>query len=49
VSVVVTLAGIVGALAWFWAVRGTTLRFLFERPERLWLAPKKRFALQPAE
>jgi uncharacterized membrane protein YcfT len=48
-SALVTLAGIVGALAWFWAVRGTALRFLFERPERLWLAPKKRFALQPAE
>jgi uncharacterized membrane protein YcfT len=49
ISTLVTLAGIVGALAWFWAVRGTALHFLFERPERLWLAPKKRFALQPAE
>jgi uncharacterized membrane protein YcfT len=49
ISALVTLAGIVGALVWFWAVRGSALRFLFERPERLWLAPKKRFALQPAE
>ena len=41
---------LVGALALFWAVRGTVLRFLFERPERFWLTPKKpRLALQAAE
>jgi uncharacterized membrane protein YcfT len=48
-SLLVTVAGIVGALALFWAVRGTPLRVLFERPQALWLAPKRRLALQPAE
>jgi hypothetical protein len=27
----------------------TFLRFLFEGPERFWIAPKKRLVLQPAE
>ena len=51
ISALVTLSGVVGALVWYWAVRGTFLRFLFERPQRLWLAPPKspRLALQPAE
>src|SRR6266508_401393 len=49
ISALVTLAGVVGALAWFWAVRATFLRFLFERPERFWIAPKRRLVLQPAE
>jgi uncharacterized membrane protein YcfT len=49
ISALVTLAGVVGALVWFWAVRATFLRFLFERPERFWIAPKKRLTLQPAE
>jgi uncharacterized membrane protein YcfT len=49
VSALVTLAGVIGALAWFWAVRWTFLRFLFERPEPFWIAPKKRLVLQPAE
>ncbi|MFL5061682.1 MAG: acyltransferase, partial [Xanthobacteraceae bacterium] len=48
-SVLVTLAGIVGALALFWAVRFTPLRILFERPQAFWLASKPRLALQPAE
>ena len=48
-SVIVTLAGIVGPLVLFWATRNTALRFLFERPDRFWLAPKPRLALQPAE
>jgi uncharacterized membrane protein YcfT len=48
-SAIVTLVGVVGALAWFWAVRWTFLRFLFERPERFWIAPRKRPVLQPAE
>jgi hypothetical protein len=31
-------------------VRGTVAKFLFERPERFWIAPaKRRVALQPAE
>ncbi len=32
VALLVTASGIFGALAWFWAVRRTPLRFLFERP-----------------
>jgi uncharacterized membrane protein YcfT len=48
-SALVTLAGVVGALALFWAVRRTPLRFLFERPARFWLTPKPRLALQPAQ
>jgi len=38
VSAIVTLMGVVGALAWFWAVRRTFLRFLFERPHRFRIA-----------
>ena len=49
ISALVTFAGVVGALALFWAVRHTSLRFLFERPERFWLAPRPRMVLQPAE
>jgi uncharacterized membrane protein YcfT len=48
-SLLVTIAGLLGALALFWAVRGTPLRVLFERPQALWLTPKPRLALQPAE
>jgi hypothetical protein len=37
----------------YWAVRDTFLRFLFERPDRFWIAPKKvskpALSLQPAE
>ena len=32
IALMVTAAGVIGALALFWAVRGTPLRFLFERP-----------------
>jgi len=54
VSVLVTAAGVIGALAIYWAVRGTPLRFLFERPAMFWLVPEKkkaepRLTLQPAE
>ncbi len=45
----VTLCGVFGSLFLFWGVRHTPLRFLFERPERFWIAPKARLALQPAE
>lgn len=48
-SVIVTSAGLIGPLMLFWLVRRTPLRFLFERPERFWLAPKPRLTLQPAE
>ena len=39
ISLLVTIAGVVGALAICWAVRGTRLGFLFERPARFRLAP----------
>jgi uncharacterized membrane protein YcfT len=49
ISALVAVAGVTGSLLWFWAVRKTVLSFLFERPERFWIAPKARLALQPAE
>ncbi|MFL6799578.1 MAG: acyltransferase family protein [Xanthobacteraceae bacterium] len=49
VCVLVTLAGVAGALAWFWAVRRTPLRFLFERPDFFRFAPNQRLVLQPAQ
>lgn len=48
-AAIITLAGVIGALALFWLVRGTWARFLFERPEALHLTPPKRTTLQPAE
>jgi uncharacterized membrane protein YcfT len=51
ISAIVTLCGIFGALFLYWIVRRTPLRFLFERPEMLWIAPKKPKSvpkLQPA-
>jgi uncharacterized membrane protein YcfT len=49
VSALVTVGGVLGALLWFWSVRWTPLRFLFERPDRFWIAPRKQLVLQPAE
>ena len=49
VSVLVTIAGMIGALVWYWAVRGTPFRFLFERPAWARLRPARTPALQPAE
>jgi uncharacterized membrane protein YcfT len=49
VAALVTVAGVIGALALNWAVRGTWARFLFERPAAFHLAPPKRALLQPAE
>jgi uncharacterized membrane protein YcfT len=48
VSLIVTVAGVLGALAIWWAARGLRLDFLFERPARFWLTAKPA-ALQPAE
>jgi uncharacterized membrane protein YcfT len=48
VSMIVTAAGVLGALAIWWAARGARFDFLFVRPPRFWLAPR-RLALQPAE
>jgi hypothetical protein len=47
--VIVTLAGVIGPIVLFWTMRHTPLRFLFERPKRLWLTPQPRLTLQPAE
>jgi uncharacterized membrane protein YcfT len=48
-TALITLAGVIGALALFWLVRGTWAHFLFERPAVLHLSPPKRAVLQPAE
>ena len=49
VALLVTASGIAGAVALFWAVRSTPLRFLFERPAWARLKDKPKYALQPAE
>ena len=48
-AALVTFAGVIGALALFWLVRGTWACFLFERPAAFHLPPPNRAALQPAE
>jgi uncharacterized membrane protein YcfT len=49
ISIIITTAGVIGALAMFWAVRYTPLKFLFERPAMFRLSEKPRVVLQPAE
>jgi uncharacterized membrane protein YcfT len=49
ISLMVTVAGVLGALAIWWAALAVRANFLFERPEAFWIAPKKRTALQAAE
>jgi hypothetical protein len=50
ISLLVTVTGVVGALAIWWLVRGTRANFLFERPAAFWIAPRKTSpALQAAE
>jgi uncharacterized membrane protein YcfT len=50
VSLIVTVAGVLGALLIWWAARRTPLNFLFERPAAFWIAPKRfNSSLQPAE
>jgi uncharacterized membrane protein YcfT len=49
VALLVTIAGIAVAVAWFLAVRHTPLKFLFERPAWARLPDKPRYTLQPAE
>jgi uncharacterized membrane protein YcfT len=49
ISLIVTAAGVIGPLVLFWIVRGTWVRFLFERPAQFWLTPRPRPTLQPAE
>jgi uncharacterized membrane protein YcfT len=48
-SVIVTTFGVIGSLLWFWLARGTFFSFLFERPQRFRLTPRKPLLLQPAE
>jgi uncharacterized membrane protein YcfT len=48
-SVIVTLAGVIGPLVLYWLVRGTRFSFLFERPDLFWIAPKPAYRAQPAE
>jgi uncharacterized membrane protein YcfT len=48
-SVLITAAGVVGALAIWWGVRNTRANFLFERPDRFRIAPRPRAVLQAAE
>jgi uncharacterized membrane protein YcfT len=50
ISLLVTIAGIFGALAIWWMSRGSRANFLFERPAPFWIAPRKtRAGLQAAE
>jgi uncharacterized membrane protein YcfT len=51
ISVVVTVAGVIGSLLMYWALRWTPLKFLYERPRAIALRdkPKNRLVLQPAE
>ncbi len=50
VSLVVTIVGVLGALAIWRAALAAGANFLFERPAAFWIAPKKaRPALQAAE
>jgi len=48
-SLIVTIAGVVGALAMWWAARAVGATFLFERPDRFRIAPRPRGAMQAAE
>jgi uncharacterized membrane protein YcfT len=49
ISLIVTAAGVIGALAIFWMARAAGLRFLFERPTVFRLKANPRPMLQPAE
>jgi uncharacterized membrane protein YcfT len=49
ISLLVMAVGVVGALAWYWAVRDTRFRFLFARPGWARLRPARVPAMQPAE
>lgn len=42
ISLIVTIAGVAGAVLIWWACRNTRANFLFERPDAFWIAPKKR-------
>jgi hypothetical protein len=48
-ALLITAAGVFGALAVWWSVRGTRANFLFERPDVLRIAPRPRVVMAPAE
>jgi uncharacterized membrane protein YcfT len=48
-ALLITAAGVVGALAIWWAARRMHANFLFERPDLFRIAPRPRPAMQPAE
>ena len=48
-ALIITTAGVIGALMMWWAVRNTRLGFLFERPDFFRIAPRPGVAAQPAE
>ena len=48
-ALLITAAGVLGALAIWWCVRGTGANFLFERPDLVRIAPRRRAAMAPAE
>jgi uncharacterized membrane protein YcfT len=50
VSLLVTTSGVLGALLIWWGAQRAGLDFLFERPQRFWIAPKRAHGqLQAAE
>ena len=50
ISIIVTMAGILGSLVIWWWARRTGLNLLFERPQRYWIAPPRpRETMQAAE
>jgi hypothetical protein len=50
ISLIVTIAGVVGALVIWRIALAAGANFLFERPAAFWIAPKKsRATLQAAE
>ena len=50
ISLLVTVAGVVGAIAIWRVALAAGANFLFERPAAFWIAPKKaETTLQPAE
>src|SRR5947209_8146455 len=48
IALLVTASGLAVAVALFWSVRNTPLKFLFDRPDWARLQDKPRYALQPA-
>jgi len=50
ISLIVTIAGVVGSVLLYWALRNTSLGFLYVRPDAFRLKPRKpQPVLQPAE